>query len=56
VLADWNERAGRFDDFSWAVTDELAIRAGLTRDELERLQAERRRSLASGHGGDHVHH
>lgn len=56
VLADWNERAARFDDFSWAVTDELAERAGLTRDELERLQNERAHQLAAGHGRDDVHH
>ena len=49
VLADWNERAGRFDDFSWAVTDELAQRTGLTRDELEREHGSRRAQL-SGSG------
>ncbi len=56
VLADWSERAARFDDFSWAVTDELADRTGLTRDELERVHNERARQLAAGHGRDDVHH
>ena len=46
VLADWNESADRFDDFSWAVTDELADRSGLTRDELEREHDSRRDQLA----------
>lgn len=46
VLADWNERAGRIDDFSWAVTDELANRAGLTRQELEDQRDSRRDQLA----------
>jgi hypothetical protein len=49
VLADWNERAGRFDDFSWAVTDELADRTGLTRQELED-QRDSRRDQLSGSG------
>lgn len=49
VLADWNERAGRVDDFSWAVTDELAERTGLTRHELEREHDSRRAQL-SGSG------
>jgi hypothetical protein len=46
VLADWNERAGRFDDFSWAVTDELADRTGLTRQELEDQRDSRRDQLS----------
>jgi hypothetical protein len=46
VLADWNERAGRFDDFSWAVTDELAARTGLTRRELEDQRDSRRDQLS----------
>ena len=46
VLADWNERAGRFDDFSWAVTDELATRTGLTRQELEDQRDSRRDQLS----------
>jgi len=49
VLADWNERAGSFDDFSWAVTDELADRTGLTRQELED-QRDSRRDQLSGSG------
>jgi hypothetical protein len=46
VLGEGNERAGRFDDFSWAVTDELAERAGLTRQELEDQRDSRREQLA----------
>jgi hypothetical protein len=49
VLAAWNERAGGYDDFSWAVTDELADRAGLTRHELED-QRDARRDQLSGTG------
>jgi hypothetical protein len=49
VLAAWNERAGHYDDFSWAVTDELAERAGLTRHELED-QRDTRRDQLSGTG------
>lgn len=46
VLADWNERAGRFDDFSWAVTDELATRTDMTRADLEDELDRRRLQLA----------
>jgi hypothetical protein len=46
VLADWNERMARFDDFSWAVTDELATRTGMTRADLEDELDRRRRELA----------
>ncbi|MEA2677945.1 MAG: hypothetical protein QOJ81_2086 [Chloroflexota bacterium] len=46
VLADWNEPADKIDDFSWAVTDELADRTGLTREELERHVDLRRDQLA----------
>jgi hypothetical protein len=46
VLAAWNERAGQCDDFSWAVTDELAERAGLTRHELEDQRDTRRDQLS----------
>ncbi len=49
VLADWNERAGRFDDFSWAVTADLADRIGLTRQELED-QRDSRGDQLSGSG------
>jgi hypothetical protein len=49
VLAAWNERAGGFDDFSWAVTDELADRTGLTRHDLED-QRDLRRDQLSGSG------
>jgi hypothetical protein len=46
VLADWNERAGRYDDFSWAVTDELAMRTGMSRAGLEDELDRRRLQLA----------
>lgn len=46
VLADWNEGAGRFDDFSWAVTDELATRIDMTRTDLEDELERRRPRLA----------
>ncbi len=46
VLGDWNERANAFDDFSWAVTDELADRAGLSRKELEDQRDSRRDQLS----------
>jgi hypothetical protein len=46
VLGDWNERAAQFDDFSWAVTDELANRAGMTRQELEDQRDSRRDQLS----------
>jgi hypothetical protein len=49
VLAAWNERSGAVDDFSWAVTDELAARTGLTRQDLED-QRESRRDQLSGSG------
>lgn len=46
VLAAWDDQAGRLDHFHWAFSDELATRAGLTRDEFEDLLQARRRSLA----------
>ena len=49
VLAAWNERSGSVDDFSWAVTDELADRIGLTRQDLED-QRDARRDQLSGSG------
>jgi hypothetical protein len=49
VLGAWNKRAAAFDDFSWAVTDELAERAGLTRQDLED-QRDARRDQLSGSG------
>jgi hypothetical protein len=49
VLAAWNERSGAVDDFSWAVTDELADRTGLTRQDLEDRRDSRRDQL-SGSG------
>jgi hypothetical protein len=45
VLGAWNASAHEFDDFWWALTDELATRAGLGRSELEDLVDERRRQL-----------
>jgi hypothetical protein len=35
VLSSWNAAAGALDHFYWAVTDELATRAAMTRHELE---------------------
>lgn len=46
VLGDWNESAGRYDDFSWAVTDELATRTGMSRADLEDELDRRRLQLA----------
>ena len=46
VLSDWNESAGRYDDFSWAVTDELATRTGMSRADLEDELDRRRLQLA----------
>jgi hypothetical protein len=46
VLGAWNDTAHDFDDFWWALTDELATRAGLTRPELEDAVEARRRGLA----------
>ena len=47
VLGARNERTGEVDHFYWAVTDELATRAGLTRAELE-TDLEARARLLSG--------
>ena len=46
VLGDWNERSGRFDDFWWAVTNELATRIAMTRTDLEDELDRRRLQLA----------
>jgi hypothetical protein len=46
VLGAWNEAVGEFDDFWWALTDELATRAGLTRHELEDEVDMRQRRLS----------
>jgi hypothetical protein len=45
VLAAWNSGAAAFDDFWWAVTDELASRTGLTRHQLEDEVESRQRRL-----------
>jgi hypothetical protein len=41
ILAAWDERARHFDHFFWAITDELATRAGLEPPEFD--DAHRRR-------------
>jgi len=46
VLGDWNERSGHFDDFWWAVTDELATRIAMSRAALEDELDRRRVQLA----------
>jgi hypothetical protein len=51
VLGAWNDAAQDFDDFSWALTDELARRAGLERHELEDAVEARRRRLAGAESG-----
>ncbi len=51
VLGAWNELADDFDDFWWALTEELAARAGLDRGQLEDSVDARRRWLAGGHSG-----
>jgi hypothetical protein len=46
VLAAWNDEAARMDSFHWAVTDELAARAGITREQLENDRDSRARALS----------
>jgi len=41
VLATWDARTARFEHFSWAISDELAGRVGITAAELERQQTRR---------------
>lgn len=36
LLAAWDMQAARYDHFDWAVTDELAARADMTRGDFER--------------------
>ncbi len=50
VLATWDATAGRFEHFSWAITDELAGRIGISTADLEREQARRAGLLAGGAG------
>jgi hypothetical protein len=46
VLSAWNERAERLDHFYWAITDELAMRAGLERRDFEDAQVALARHMA----------
>ena len=48
TLSAWSERAARFDHFGWAIHDELATRAALTRDEFESETARFRAELEVG--------
>ncbi len=47
VLAAWDDAHERLEHFEWGVTAELAMRVGLSRDEFEREQIGRSRTLAS---------
>lgn len=47
VLSARNSASGRLDQFYWAFTDELASRAGMTRDEFEREHEARAAGLAA---------
>ena len=42
VLATWDGRAGRFEQFGWGVTPELAMRTGRHAGDFE-IELERRR-------------
>jgi hypothetical protein len=46
VLAAWDARAGHFEDYSWAVTPELAAAVGRTQADLEERCQERALLLA----------
>lgn len=46
LLAAWDAPAARYDHFDWAVTDELAARAGMTRADFERGVSRRESELA----------
>ena len=46
VLSAWNADRNQLDHFYWAITDELATRVGIDRDELERAHAALARRLA----------
>ena len=48
VVATWDEANRRFEHFAWGIVDELADRVGLTPLELEREQARRAETLATG--------
>ena len=45
VLSARDRDSGRLDHFHWGITDELAARAGMTREELEDAQSDRARLL-----------
>ena len=45
------DEGGELDHFFWAVTDELATRAGMTRDDLEDESASRARWLTGAESG-----
>jgi hypothetical protein len=47
LLGAWDVQAQRFDHFHWGVTDELATRAGMSRDDFEDAQVLRAKILAS---------
>ena len=51
VVATWDEANRRFEHFAWGIADELADRVGLTPLELEREQARRAETLATGVSG-----
>jgi len=50
LLAAWNADLDVIDHFHWSITDELATRSGMTRDDFERELARRIEQL----GGDVV--
>jgi hypothetical protein len=45
VLAAWDERADRFEDYAWGITPELADRVDRSQADLEERQADRARLL-----------
>ena len=47
LLAAWNAEAHEPDHFYWAITDELATRAGMERDEFEAEHRRRRERLSN---------
>jgi hypothetical protein len=46
LLAAWDMQAARYDHFDWAVTDELAARAGMARADFEKEVRRRESELA----------
>jgi hypothetical protein len=51
LLSAWNDGAARHDNFYWAITDELATRAGMAQADFEaehRLRSRRLRPAATG--------